>query len=166
MTAHHHPRLVQQGRCGAGSLLRLRHSHRRRPQAGGIGIDGIINFFDEDAKGNKKPQKVLVMVKSGKVNLGQIRDLKGAVEREGAAIGVFIMLENPTQAMTKEALAAGWYESRTWGKKYRRLQILTIGDLFEGVGVEMPPQHGTHQRAARWKRGNVSEDGESQRDLI
>ena len=55
--------------------------------------------------------------------------------------------------MIKEALAAGWYESPAWGKKYRRLQILTIGDLFEGVGVDMPPQHGTHQRASRWKRG-------------
>ncbi len=130
------------------------------------GIDGVINFFDEDEKGKKKPQTVVAQVKSGKVNAGQIRDLKGTVEREGAAIGVFITLEQPTQAMTKEALAAGWYESRTWGKKYRRLQILTIGDLFDGAGVEMPPQHGTHQRAARWKRGDVSEDGESQRDLI
>ena len=46
------------------------------------------------------------------------------------------------------------------------LEILTIGDLFEGEGVEMPPQHGTHQRAARWKREDVSEAGESQRDLI
>ena len=130
------------------------------------GIDGIINFFDEDAQGKKKPQTVVVQVKSGKVNAGQIRDLKGTVKREGAAIGVFITLEKPTQAMTREALAAGWYESRTWGAKYRRLQILTIGDLFDGVGVEMPPQHGTHQRASRWRRGDVSVDGESQRDLI
>ena len=57
--------------------------------------------------------------------------------------------------MTKEALAAGWYESPAWGKKYRRLQILTIGDLFAGAGVEMPPQHGTLARASRWKRGGV-----------
>ena len=130
------------------------------------GIDGIINFFDEDEKGKKKAQMVVIQVKSGAVKSGDIRDLKGTVEREGAAIGVFITLENPTQAMTKEALAAGWYESRTWGAQYRRLQILTIGDLFAGAGVEMPPQHGTHQRAGRWKRGDVSEAGESQRDLI
>ena len=37
---------------------------------------------------------------------------------------------------------------------------------FVGAGVEMPPQHGTLARASRWKRGGVSEDGESQRDLI
>ncbi len=46
------------------------------------------------------------------------------------------------------------------------LEILTIGDLFEGAGFDMPPQHGTHQRAGRWKRADVSEAGESQRDLI
>ena len=130
------------------------------------GIDGVINFFDEDEKGKKKPQKVVAQVKSGKVKSGDIRDLKGTVEREGAAIGVFITLENPTQAMIKEALSAGTYESPRWGKKYRRLQILTIGDLFEGAGVDMPPQHGTLQRASRWKRGDVSVDGESQKDLI
>ena len=130
------------------------------------GIDGVINFFDEDDKGKKKHQKAVVQVKSGKVNAGQIRDLKGTIEREGAAIGVFITLEQPTQAMTKEALAAGWYESPAWGKRYRRVQIVTIGDLFDGAGVEMPPQHGTLARASRWKRGGVSEDGESQRDLI
>ena len=139
---------------------------RKGKKGADAGIDGIINFFDEDAKGKKKPQKVVVQVKSGKVNAAHIRDLKGTVEREGAALGVFITLEQPTQAMVKEALAAGWYESPAWGKKYRRAQILTIGDLFEGAGVDMPPQHGTLQRASRWKRGDVSVDGESQRDLI
>ena len=153
------------------SLLRAKPAggsagSRKGKKGADQGIDGIINFFDEDERGKKKAQTVVVQVKSGKVNAGQIRDLKGTVEREGAAIGVFITLEPPTQAMTREALAAGWYESRTWGAKYRRLQILTIGDLFAGAGVEMPPQHGTHQRAVRWQRGDVSEDGESQRDLI
>ena len=130
------------------------------------GIDGIINFFDEDDKGKKKPQTVIIQVKSGKVKSRDIRDLKGTIEREGAAIGVFITLENPTQAMTKEALSAGWYESPAWGKKYRRLQILTIGDLFDGAGVDMPPQHGTHQQAERYKPTGVSEEGKSQKDLV
>ena len=148
------------------SLLRAkpaggRSGSRKGKKGADQGIDGIINFFDEDEAGKKKPQTVVVQVKSGKVNAGQIRDLKGTVEREGAAIGVFITLENPTTAMTREALAAGWYESPAWGKKYRRLQILTIGHLFDGAGVEMPPQFGSHVRASRW-RG----DGGGQRELI
>ena len=115
------------------------------------GIDGIINFFDSDDKGKPKPKQVIVQVKSGAVNSGDIRDLVGTVEREGAAIGVFITLELPTQPMLKEALAAGWYESPAWGKRYRKLQIYTIGDLLGGAKVDMPSQHGTFKQAERQK---------------
>ena len=109
---------------------------------------------------------MVIQVKSGKVKSGDIRDLKGTIQREGAAIGVFITLEQPTQAMIKEALSAGTYESPAWRKKYRRLQILTIGDLFGGAGIDMPPQHGTHQQAERYKPRDVSEEGKSQKDLV
>ncbi len=126
------------------------------------GIDGIINFFEPSEKGKPKAKKVIVQVKSGKVKSGDIRDLKGALEREKAAIGVFITLELPTQDMLKEALAAGNYESDFWDKRYRKLQILSIRDLLDGDGVDMPPQHGTFKQAARVKSG----DGKSQRDLM
>ena len=139
---------------------------RRGKKGADQGIDGIINFFDEDEKGKKKPQTVIIQVKSGKVKSGDIRDLKGTVEREGAAIGVFITLEKPTQAMIREALSAGTYDSPRWGRTFRRVQILTIGDLFGGAGIEMPPQYGSHQQAERWRAEGVSVDGESQRDLI
>ncbi len=124
---------------------------RKGKKGADAGIDGVINFFDEDARGKKRPQTVVVQVKSGKVQAGDIRDLKGTIDREGAAIGVFITLEQPTQLMVKEALAAGVYESPRWGKSFRRVQILTISDLFAGAGVDMPPQYGSHQRAERWR---------------
>ena len=130
------------------------------------GIDGIISFFDEDDRGRKKPRKVIVQVKSGAVKSGDIRDLKGAVEREKAVIGVFITLEKPTAAMSKEALAAGYYESPRWGRRYRRLQILTIGDLFGGASVDMPPQYGAHRRAERYNPTSVSVEGKAQKGLI
>ena len=126
------------------------------------GIDGIINFFEPDHKGKSKARKVVVQVKSGKVKSSDIRDLKGALDREKAAIGVFITLELPTQDMLKEALAAGHYESAFWDKRYRKLQILSIRDLLGGDGVDMPPQHGTFKQAGRVKSG----DAKSQRDLI
>ncbi len=130
------------------------------------GIDGIISFFDEDDKGRKKPRKVIVQVKSGAVKSGDIRDLKGTIEREKAVIGVFITLERPTAAMSKEALAAGYYESPRWGRRYRRLQILTIGDLFGGASVDMPPQYGAHRRAERYNPTTVSVEGKAQKGLI
>ena len=139
---------------------------RRGRKGADKGIDGIISFFDEDDKGRKKPQTVIVQVKSGAVKSGDIRDLKGAVEREKAVIGVFITLEKPTAAMNKEALAAGYYESPRWGRRYRRLQILTIGDLFGGASVDMPPQYGAHRRAERYHPTSVSAEGKAQKGLI
>jgi len=135
---------------------------RRGKKGSDKGIDGVINFFEQDDKGKSKPKKVIVQVKSGAVKSGDIRDLKGTVEREKAAIGVFITLELPTGAMLKEALAAGYYESDFWNRTYRKLQILSIRDLLGGDGVDMPPQHGTFRQAARQK----STDGKSQQDLM
>ncbi len=131
------------------------------------GIDGIINFFDEEKRGKPKAAKVIVQVKSGKVKSGDIRDLKGTVEREKAAIGVFVTLELPTQDMLKEALAAGYYESPgRKGQTYRKLQILTIGDLLDGTGIDMPSQHGMHRQAERYKPTKVSEEGKAQQNLF
>lgn len=111
------------------------------------GIDGVITFID-DAYG--KPKRVLVQVKSGHVKSGDIRDLRGTVEREKAALGVFITLEPPSKDMITEAVSAGFYESPHWGK-CPRIQILTISDLLKGAKVNMPPQHGTFKQAQRVK---------------
>ncbi|MDE2750498.1 MAG: DNA methyltransferase [Chloroflexota bacterium] len=135
---------------------------RRGVKGADKGIDGVINFFEQDDKGKPKPRKVIAQVKSGKVSAKEIRDLNWTVEREKAAIGVFITLENPTRPMLKEALAAGWYESPLWQKPYRKLQILTISDLLGGAGVDMPSPHGTFKQAARVR----STDGAAQRDLM
>jgi len=99
------------------------------------GIDGVITFLDDPTA---KPKRALVQVKSGKVNSGQVRDLRGTVEREGAALGVFITLEPPTREMRTEAVSAGFYESPGLGRTYPRLQILTIEQLLAGARVEMP----------------------------
>jgi site-specific DNA-methyltransferase (adenine-specific) len=112
------------------------------------GIDGVINFVE--AKG--KPKRVLVQVKSGKVNSGLIRDLRGTVEREDAAIGVFITLEPATKDMEKEAIAAGYYTSELWQKDYQRIQIMTIAQLLSGAEIQMPAAHGTFKQAQRVRK--------------
>ena len=110
------------------------------------GIDGVINFIDS-AKG--KPKQVLVQVKSGKVSSRDIRDLVGTVEREKGAIGVLVTLQSPTRAMKQEAVSARFYESKTWGRKYPKIQIFTIEELLAGTAIEMPPAWGTFKRAER-----------------
>ncbi len=109
------------------------------------GIDGVINFFD----GGNTPKRVLVQVKSGKVSSRDIRDLVGTLDREKAAIGVFLTLEDPSGPMKKEAVSAGYYRSQGWGRDFPRMQILTVEQLLHGAQVEMPPQHGTFREAQK-----------------
>lgn len=109
------------------------------------GVDGVITFMDD---GSGKPKRALIQVKSGKVNSALIRDLRGTVEREGAAIGVFITLEAPSRDMQTEAVSAGFYRSPL-GKDYPKIQILTIEQLLQGAQVEMPPTYTTFKQAER-----------------
>jgi site-specific DNA-methyltransferase (adenine-specific) len=100
------------------------------------GIDGWINFFD-DTSG--KAKRVVVQVKSGHVKSGDIRDLKGVMEREKVEIGAFVTLEEPTRDMTKEAAAAGFYVPDAFpDQQYPRIQVLTIKDILDGEQVEYP----------------------------
>jgi len=122
------------------------------------GIDGVINFLD-DRKGGMK--RALIQVKSGHVKAGDIRDLKGTLEREGAQIGVFITLEPASRDMTTEAVTAGSYHSEIWNKDFPRLQILSIEELLNGVEVKLPPSSsGVFKKA-----GKIDEDEPKQQTL-
>lgn len=118
------------------------------------GIDGVIAFVD-DTTG--KAKRVLVQVKSGHVNSSHIRDLKGTLQREQAAIGVFITLEPPSKDMNTEAVSAGFYHSPGWNQDYPRIQILTIEELLHNAGVQMPPQFGTFKQAQRVKQSDAEQ---------
>ena len=106
----------------------------------------MITFIDE---AGGKAKRVLVQVKSGHLKAGDVRDLRGTVEREGAALGVLVTLEPPTRDMQAEAAAAGFYRSPGWERDYPRLQILTIADLFNGAQVQMPPWAITFKQAEK-----------------
>ena len=110
------------------------------------GIDGVITFIDDKTG---KPKRALVQVKSGHVKVGDVRDLSGTINREGAALGIFITLDEPTEPMLKEARAAGFYHSPGWKRDYPKLQILTIQELLQGAQVKMPQTQQTFKRAER-----------------
>ena len=116
------------------------------------GIDGYINFFDDNSG---KGKRIIVQVKSGHVNRGMIATLKGDMDREDAVIGIFITLEEPTEPMRQEAIAAGFYEPESLpGNQFPRVQIFTIEQLLNGDQPEYPrfaaPQ--TFRKAPRRKR--------------
>ena len=98
------------------------------------GIDGR-RFFHEIEGG--KTQQIVFSVKGGSTGPDHVRELRGVVEREKAAIGALLCLQRPTKAMRTEAASAGSYTS-PWGR-HPRVQILTIEELFSGVQLDAPP---------------------------
>jgi DNA modification methylase len=99
------------------------------------GIDGVLLFQIGDV--GSPHLRALISVKSGQVHSNVVSELRGVVEREKAALGILIVLEEPTAPMKREAASAGFYES-PW-RKHPRLQILTIEELLGGKGIDMPP---------------------------
>ena len=100
------------------------------------GIDGKIVFQGEEAG---KFESVILSVKAGHVTANHVRDLRGVVDRENAAIGVLISMEKFTKPMQTEAVTAGFFESAMWGKKYPKMQLLTVEELLAGKQIDMPP---------------------------
>jgi DNA modification methylase len=129
------------------------------------GIDGRI-IFQGDKPGTF--ESVILSVKAGNTGAAHVRDLKGVLDREKAAIGVLISMQEPTSPMKTEAVTAGFYESAIWGRKYPKIQLLTVEELLAGKTVEMPPirQVGvTFKKAPKAKRKEAEnldlfEDGE------
>ncbi len=98
------------------------------------GIDGTLFFLDEG-----KPKRVIISVKAGKTGAAHVRDLRGVIERDEAAIGVLISMQAPTAEMRKEAASAGFYRPSTLeAKDYARMQLLTVADLLSGKDIAYP----------------------------
>lgn len=135
-----------------------------QPYKGGIkgadsGIDGIIYFQDE----KKSAKKIIVSVKGGEhVTRTQIADLKNSVEREGAQMGFFVTLVDPTEPMRTESISAGYYESPTMGE-FPKIQILTITDLLAGKRPHYPD---LSQGGASFKKAKTEEKLGNQPELF
>jgi len=129
------------------------------------GIDGRLYFHDDESG---KTKQIVLSVKSGRVSVADVRDLRGVVERESAALGALITLREPTRAMRTEAAGAGFYDSPGWGKRYHQLQILTVGDLMEKkTKIDYPPsrRNVTFKKASRVKRSDYVRNGDAQPGL-
>jgi len=143
-------------------LVDARPAQDKKKKGADSGIDGIINFID-DTSGQAK--KIIVQVKSGHVKAGDIRDLKGVVEREKAAIGAFITLEAVTSPMKTEAVSGGFYESAlkmqgSSSERFPKIQILTIAELLAGKQLQFPRHSlATFKRAERKSKAKERQDG-------
>src|SRR5438034_10861511 len=130
------------------------------------GVDGLLYFYEterkdllnrikEDAPAMRNEpvhrEKIIVQVKGGGVNRGDVATLLGDVENQKAAGGVLITLEKASKQMRTEAADAGRYSSKLWhDKDYPRIQILMVEGLLNGTErVDAPPQINPFAMAAR-----------------
>ena len=138
------------------SLIRAR-PYQEKKKGADEGVDGLIYYQDVDPDKPKKTltRKIVVQVKSGKVSVRDIRELKSVVETQDAVIGVFITLNPPTRPMVKEAATAGRFQwLHVTHTTYPKIQIRTIEELLAGHGIEYPqtPVDVTFRRAERAAR--------------
>ncbi|HNT74427.1 MAG TPA: DNA methyltransferase [Anaerolineae bacterium] len=125
------------------------------------GIDGVI-YFKDDVKSAAK--KIVVSVKGGeRVTVAMIRELAHVVEREKAAIGLFVTLAPPTKPMLTEAAGAGFYTSPHHGN-FPRLQILTIEGLL--AGTEAPKYVDLSQGGLSFKKAKQEKPVGEQPELF
>ena len=120
------------------------------------GIDGLIYFRTD----SRTTERAIVSVKGGSVSVPMVRDLKGVLDRERAPIGVFLTLSPPTAPMKAEAASAGFYELE--GRKYPRLQIITIEEALHGAKAVIPNVN----TGAAFKRAEIEAAAPNQPDLL
>ena len=126
------------------SLIGARPLREGEGKGADRGVDGLLYFYETERKDisgrvREEPlprsepvhrEKIIVQVKGGGVNRGDVATLLGDVENQKAAGGVLITLEKPSKQMRTEAADAGRYSSKLWhDKDYPKIQILTV----EGV---------------------------------
>jgi DNA modification methylase len=104
-------------------------------QVGDRGIDGVIRF-PIDAKGNS--DRVLVSVKGGATNPGHVRDLIGTIGSQRAAMGVFVMMNEPTRGIIEAANQSGTYNHPANGQPFPKVQIMTVQELLDDKKPNMP----------------------------
>ena len=132
----------------AVSLLEAQPQSEQRRGAD-RGIDGLLYFIDGP---RRSTHKIVVQVKGGRVSSPQVRDLKGVVEREQAALGLFISLDPPTRDMQREAASGGLFHSDLWQRDYPKIQLRTVEQMLSGQGFDLPPRPAAYQAAQRVRR--------------
>jgi site-specific DNA-methyltransferase (adenine-specific) len=147
------------------SLIGARPLREGEGKGADRGVDGLLYFYETERKdipGRVKEEplpksepvhreKIIVQVKGGGVNRGDVATLLGDVENQKAAGGVLITLEKPSKQMRTEVADAGRFTSKLWhDKDHPRIQILTVEGLLNGTEhIDAPPQINPFAMAAR-----------------
>ncbi len=105
-------------------------------QVGDRGIDGRGILLNEPNEHDSK--MVLAQIKGGKFNRSQLRDFFHVMERENAAMGIYITLDPITSSDARaEAMSSGNISVGAF--QYPRVQLWSIRDYFGDKMPNMPP---------------------------
>lgn len=123
----------------AWAATRIRGIRPNQKKGRDRGIDGRgYVHVGPDAKGNPKHEMIIVSVKGGRqIGPAMVRELRGTVEREDAAFGIFVCIKEPTSEMRKEAATGGVFETPL-GNRHPKIQIYTVADYFGGHVPDLP----------------------------
>ena len=110
-----------------------------RPKAkpgGDKGVDGVRRF---QLPGKNQFGKIIVSVKGGNYGPSDVRDLAGTLDHQKAEMGVLVTLRAATKGVTDAINHGGPYKHPNYDKPFRRLQHITIGEIFEEKELRLPP---------------------------
>ena len=116
-------------------------------RTGDGGIDGRLYFDDGDSR---ELRSMALEVKGGaNVNIGAVRDLRGVLERDEAEMAGLIVMDDlgdrKTRNFAREMAQAG--DLAILGKKYPRMQLLTVPEILDGRRFETPSVVGRGDQA-------------------
>ncbi|MBN8652345.1 MAG: restriction endonuclease [Cytophagales bacterium] len=121
-------------------------------KSGDGGYDGYLTFELPDKK-----EFILIETKSGKVDVKKLREFIHVVNKQKAAIGIYVCFgDSITKEMVKEAKSCGYYDEATWGQNFPRIQLSSVEDLLQHNLPKYPvSRKGTFKTAERVdKKGN------------
>jgi len=106
------------------------------------GIDGIAKYR---AGRDGKTIRAGFQVKGGKVQSKDIDALWGAMNKHKCDLGVFLSINKLTKPMLETISKSGYAEAS--GKKFPKLQFLTLKDFFANKHLRLPPENITFESA-------------------
>ncbi len=110
------------------------------------GIDGVA--YTRKSKDEVMP--VIISVKSGNIGRKEMGELRGTIEREGAAAGIMITRHEPTGPMKQEAKEAGTFKPEMF-QPFDRLQIVTVQQILDGERINLPLMEEVTKKAKKAK---------------
>ncbi|MEA2547837.1 MAG: hypothetical protein QOE42_435, partial [Chloroflexota bacterium] len=149
--AEQHPNGRDQFEAWALSLIGAVPHGGPQKKGADQGADGVITFSGPGGS----IERAIVSVKSGHVGAAQVQQLRGAMERHGGVMGLFVTLEEPTRPMLNEAASSGTYFSPVAKRDFPRVQILSVRDILEkDKRPQLPPTLLNH-RETLWSDAEV-----------